>query len=236
MTSPPVSAASRRRPRNALAFLALGTVAGAGFALLNRSVAHRDTAAVDRKVHRKARLPESHPVRRVAEGLHPLGKWWTYVPVSALVSLVLVVSKKQELTRDPRPDTRAAGAAAILGAALTAALMNQVLDDILPQPPAPPGRPSPNHPVFPSGHTFGTASASLSAAWVLTREGLAPAWVAFPVAVAWPLVSAGARMLEDKHWITDVAGGFLAALIFVSPPLAMYEGARHQQSTRSPAR
>jgi membrane-associated phospholipid phosphatase len=118
---------------------------------------------------------------------------------------------------------------------VAAALINKRLDD-LPQPPAPPGRESPDHPVFPSGHAFGTASVALTAAYVLSREELLHPAVAFPLAMTVPVLSSAARMMEEKHWLSDVIGGYLAALTLSSFAAGAYEAARLRLDTPGEAR
>ena len=59
--------------------------------------------------------------------------------------------------------------------------------------------------------------------YVLAREELASAWIAAPIACVFPIVTAAARMMEEKHWITDICGGYLSAVAVSSVPLAVYE-------------
>jgi membrane-associated phospholipid phosphatase len=196
----------------ALVLAAIGVGAGAAFALVTRKVAARVTD-VDREVLDRTGISDAeHPIRRAADAVHPMGKWWTYVPAAALTGVYVVAARR-----------RVAGSLSILAAAGTAVALSHAFDDLLPQPPAPPGRDTPDHPVFPSGHAFGTTTVALAAAYVLTREELAPAAVAFPVALAIPLVTSAARVIEEKHWITDIAGGFLAAIALSSLTSAAYE-------------
>ena len=204
--------------------LLLASASAASFFLLARAVAKRDTASIDRKVQKKVKVPSGEPLRDAAEHIYPIGKWWTYVPAAGVIATSLL------LPGDGRDRStirrRRAGAAAVGLSAITAALLNEILDDVVPQPPAPPGRPSPRHPVFPSGHTFGTASVGLTAAWVFTREGMVSPSIAFPIAFLIPAISAGARMMEEKHWLSDVAGGVLVALTVSSLSLTLYEWER----------
>jgi membrane-associated phospholipid phosphatase len=198
---------------NRAPFLLALTFGSAGaFVLLARAVARRKTAPVDHDVHERTSVEEGHPVRDAAEAAAPIGKWWTYVP-AAVIAGGYVLAKRHQVS----------GAAAIGIAAVAAALINKRFDDLLDQPPAPPGRDTPDHPVFPSGHAFGTSSVALTAAYVLSREGLVPALVAFPVALALPAASSAARLMEEKHWISDIIGGVLAATSLASLALACYE-------------
>jgi hypothetical protein len=86
--------------------------------------------------------------------------------------------------------------------------------------------------VFPSGHTFGPGAVALAAAYVLAREGLAPAGAALPAAFALPLATAGGKLAQQKHWASDVAGGYLVALALAGAAAAAYERARARRPGR----
>jgi len=214
-----------RRDRRHLV-LALGAVAcaaAAGFAALASAVVRRDTAVVDEAARDLTAAPRQHPARRAAEALAPVGKWWTYVPAALGPSIFLLTASGASGSRGRR--SRRAGAGAILAAAATATALNPVFDRWLPQPPAPPGHGSRRKPVFPSGHAFGPSAVSLASAYVLAREGLARPAVAFPVALMVPLVSAGGRMVEEKHWASDVLGGYLGGAAVAAACASVYEAA-----------
>lgn len=200
--------------------LAAGAGSAAAFVLLARAVARLDTAPVDHNVHKKVAVDEEHPVRDVAEKAAPIGKWWTYVPVAAAAATYVLVAAD-----DDDRQSHLAGAAAIVTTAVAAALINKRFDELLDQPPAPPGRDTPDHPVFPSGHAFGTSAVALAAAYVLSREELLPAAIAFPAAFTLPVATSAARLMEEKHWISDIAGGLLAAMSLAAVTLAAYEAA-----------
>ncbi|HYO79585.1 MAG TPA: phosphatase PAP2 family protein [Thermoanaerobaculia bacterium] len=206
--------------RNRAPFFVIAAAgSAAGFWLLARAVARRKTAPADHDLHERIAVDEEHPARDVAERVSPLGKWWTYVPLATIAAAYVAVKAE-----------RHAGGAAILTAAVAAALINKRFDDLLDQPPAPPGRDTPDHPVFPSGHTFGTSAVALTAAYVLSREELAAAYVVFPAALTLPLISATARLMEEKHWVSDIAGGVLAAMTLSSVALAAYEAGRERRT------
>lgn len=205
-------------------FVITAAASAAAFWLLAQAVARRKTAPVDHDVHERIAVDEEHPVRDAAEGVAPIGKWRTYVPLATMAAGYVVVKAEGHA---------AAGAIAIVSAAVAAALINKRFDDLLDQPPAPPGRDTPDHPVFPSGHAFGTSAVALTAAYVLSREELAPGYIAFPAALTLPVVSATARLMEEKHWLTDVVGGALAAMTLTSISLAAYEAVKTRDNTAS---
>lgn len=141
------------------------------------------------------------------------------MPVASITAAAILTrgAVRQQLA------SHAAGAAAIVATGAGAIGLSHVFDDVLPQPPAPPGRDSVNHPVFPSGHAFGTMSVALISAYVLAREEVVPAAIVFPAAMTYPALAAGARIVEEKHWVSDVAGAYLAALCLASAAGAAYE-------------
>lgn len=112
----------------------------------------------------------------------------------------------------------------LAGAGATA--LNPAFDEVLPQPPAPPGHRSRNKPVFPSGHAFGPGAVVFTTAYVAAREGIARPGAAAAAAAAVPLATAGGRVLVEKHWASDVLGGYLAALSLAAACAAVYEVAR----------
>jgi membrane-associated phospholipid phosphatase len=216
--------------------LALGTVAlgaAAGFAVLNAAVVRRETAEADEKVRRRAAPPKGHPVRRAAKKIAPLGKWWTYVP-GALAASVYVLAAPGARDRHAAR-SREIGAGAVLLAGAVATGLNPAFDRWLPQPPTPPGHKGRNRnkPVFPSGHAFGPGAVSLAAAYVLAREEIARPAVTVPVALAVPLALSGGRVLEQKHWASDVLGGLLGGVAVASACLAAYEALGRPSSGRN---
>ncbi len=209
--------------RRALALGAVAAAAAVGFGLLNAAVVRRETAAADEAVRKRARAPRGHPVREAAAKAAPVGKWWTYIPGALGASAYLLAARGEEGERAGR--SRMVGAGAVLLAGTVATVLNPQFDELLPQPPAPPGHPR-GKPVFPSGHAFGPGAVSFSTAYVMAREGLARPALAAPAALAVPLALAGTRMVVEKHWASDVLGGCLAGVVVAATCLAAYEAAR----------
>jgi membrane-associated phospholipid phosphatase len=192
---------------------AVATGAFARLAVLERD---RRLSQEDQKALRKvADGQEKH--RRVAEFLHPLGKWFWYVPAAAAVGATVYAKGSG------RRSERAAGAAAVLLAATASALVNPLFDKVLPQPPPPPGRRSNPKPTFPSGHAFGLGAVALASAYVLHREDVVGPAAAAPIALLPPLIGGAAKVVEQKHWPSEVAGGFLVAVVIASLSVLVYE-------------
>lgn len=205
----------------AVALGAVAAVAAAGFGALAVAVARRDTAHTDETVRRATAADGRGRVHAAAEAVKKVGKWYTYVPAATAAAVAVLTA--------PGPGrggrSRRVGAGAVMLAGTVATAMNPAFDHLLPQPPAPPGHPR-GKPVFPSGHAFGPGAVSLAAAYVLAREGIARPGVAFPAAAAVPVLTAGPRMLVQKHWVSDVLGGLLGGIAVAAACLAAYEATR----------
>jgi membrane-associated phospholipid phosphatase len=215
----PRRAARRAAERRAAALAAGAVVAATGFGALAAASRRRATAPVDEEVRRRAAEAGSGPVaRHVLAAPLPLGKWHAYLPLAVGAAAYVLRA------RGGRGHS-AAGARAVVLAGLLPTALGPAFDRWLPQPPAPPGHPSPRDPVFPSGHTLGPGSVALAAAYVLAREGLLHAGIGVPAAFAMPLVTAGGKLTGQKHWASDVVGGYLGALAVAGACLAAYERA-----------
>jgi undecaprenyl-diphosphatase len=67
---------------------------------------------------------------------------------------------------------------------------------------------------------------------VLIREG-ASAGVVVPLAVALPIASGLTKLYLDKHWLTDVLGGYLLGATIAASAAAGYElGPRPSRAAR----
>jgi membrane-associated phospholipid phosphatase len=96
-------------------------------------------------------------------------------------------------------------------------------DAWLPSRPPPPGRNAPDEPSFPSGHSLRPAALALTAGWVAWREGLLPGPVAAPLALGVPLLFGAVQVPGERHWASDVLGGWLAGLALAGGCAALYE-------------
>jgi membrane-associated phospholipid phosphatase len=199
----------------ALAILAGG--AAAGFAAISVASAKRKTAHLDRKLGPRLAVRRTHPVRKTAVAIGPIGKWYVYLPISVVAAASLLVAGRR------RREPMTAGAIAIVTSAAISALAGPVFDRVLPQPPVPPGQPNRKKPVFPSGHTMGPGAVALTAAYIMVRENIAGARLVAPIALAVPLITASGKVMERKHWVSDVAGGYLAGFAIAAIALTGYE-------------
>ncbi len=81
-------------------------------------------------------------------------------------------------------------------------------------------------PAFPSGHTADSTAVLLTAAWVLSREGIVPARVAFPIAIGLSATTGASRVALGWHWGTDVVGGWLTGIAVAAGSTSLYERLR----------
>lgn len=197
-----------------IALIGGGVGAAIGFTLLARGVKRHRTRHIDGTV-RKA-LPKRHRrVTRVAmQVIDPLGKWYGQTPVAALATAAVWRA------RGPR------AALPIAAASASAASLAWVLEQMMRPRKPPPGRHSPTEPAFPSGHALQTAAVAWTTAYVLVRDGIAPAGGAVPLALALPAVSGLVKLWRDRHWFTDVIGGYLVGATLAATAAAGYEIAR----------
>jgi len=201
----------RIRPRRAGGLAAVvAAVTAAGFAGITALVASDRTRSIDGRVRERI-VRGRRPGRAAATVLGYTGKSWAVG--SAAATLGALVSHRG----------RADGARAIRLSAALGSTASRTFDWMLAHRAPPPGRHKPSEQSYPSGHTLETAAVALVSAYVLWREGLAHARVAFPIALAVPLAEGVGRMYLDRHWATDVLGGLLGGMSVAALCVSGYE-------------
>lgn len=86
---------------------------------------------------------------------------------------------------------------------------------------------------FPSGHTTGATALAFTLARVLYREGLISKRAALAIAAGAPLVMGCYRIIDDEHWATDVAGGWMLGSAIAATVLMPYTRARRPRVRRA---
>ena len=188
----------------------LAGVSAAAFIACSVLVAKGKTRRVDMSILEHTSPGRNHPVRKVARALSPIGNWKTNLFVAS--GIAALIGK-----------TNRVGGLVVLGTALAGFGLNNMFDELFPQPPAPPGQASRFKPVYPSGHTLGPAAIGLTAAHLLAREGRANGALAFPIAAAIPVVLAAGRMVDAHHWASDILGGYLGGVSLAASGAAVFE-------------
>jgi undecaprenyl-diphosphatase len=199
------------RPQRSAALLSLSIAGLIGYAFIARAVSNRRTAADDKEVRdeiQQARAPEGETVAAV---VGPLGKEWLHIPVSAVISGVLL--------------RRGTGARAIvpLLASVGSDVASRVFDRLPPNRKPPPGHPNQQKACFPSGHANETTAVAFTTAYVMAREGRLAAGPAFAVATILAVASPASRMYLDRHWTSDVIAGWCLGAAIAAASAAIYE-------------
>lgn len=201
--------------------LLFGTAALAtlGFVAMTRAALRGKTSRLDRRAQRQwhAAVPpgkaDGAGLKAALRGTTPLGKWWGQIPTALATARTLQRRGKT------------AGALTVLGTSVGAVLLSQVLDRVLSHRQPPPERGEPSKQSYPSGHALQSSALALTTGYVLRREGVAPAWSAAPLGLA-SLAAGAGRLLLDRHWTSDVLGGYLAGIAFGASCAGFYELAR----------
>ena len=202
-----------RRLSPALILLSCAVGGTVAFSLLSSQVKNHSTAHFDGDVRRRFPKRRRRRTRKAANLIGPLGKEWVHAPLAAIAALVL-------WSRGRR-----AAAAAVMASSVASTGLSHVFEAAITQRNPPKGRHKPSEPSFPSGHSLETMAVSLTIAYVLTREDVVDGRVAMPIAIAVPLISGIGRVYLDRHWATDVLGGWLAGTSVAATAAAAYEAA-----------
>lgn len=213
----------RPLPRPLLLVTAAGAVAG--FGLLARAVAHRQTTGSDEtfrdQVQSTRTSVDEGGSSAIGEGTAtatgPLGKEWLHGPLALGLSAYLW--------------HRGAGAEALAPAlASAAAELQSRLCDRYPLRRVPPGHPHQGKPSFPSGHALESSAVGITAAYVLSRERIVDPIPAFGVAVGLSAASTAGRIYLDRHWLSDVLGGWLLGVATAAVCAVAYDAAKLRSS------
>lgn len=187
---------SRGYPGWLIPSLALA-VAGSAAAVAFR----RPRNALDRRLRGELVERQHGRLRAAARALGPLGKPYGHLPLA--IATGGVVARRTGSWRAGLP---------VVAASILAAAASEAGERYLPARRPPPGRHKPSEPSFPSGHAMETAAVATAAAMALGRAGVGRRAVVVPAAVLVPLLSGAAKLYLDRHWATDVLGGWAAGV------------------------
>jgi undecaprenyl-diphosphatase len=200
-----------------LLLLGAGLGAAAGFAALARGVATRRTRSLDARARKQFPKRRRKHTKRAANAFGPIGKEYVHLPIALATSAYVYRRTEHPLA-----------AAAIMLSSASSTTASRVFERLLWHRRPPPGRRQPSERSFPSGHSLETTAVTLTMAYIAAREGLVSPLIAAPVAIAVPLISGLGRLYLDRHWTTDVAGGWLAGLAIASWCGAVYETSKSE--------
>jgi undecaprenyl-diphosphatase len=196
--------------RNELALGAVSLASAAAFGVLTSKTLEPRTIFHDLKL--RSLIPRyGKKSKKVAVQFGYLGKEWAVLPAAAAVAAKLFI------------EDRDAGAAAVLGGTIAAIAASHLFDATLPQKTPPPGRRAPASPHYPSGHALHSATTLGVGSWVLARERMANRKALGTGAAVIAVALGFDRLVQDRHWTSDVVGGWLAALSLAGASAAAYE-------------
>jgi undecaprenyl-diphosphatase len=205
--------ASSTRIALLLSASALSTLA---YLLVSDEVRRKKTRRVDRTMRSKTPQPSksADPVGHAAAmATGPLGKWYGHLP--AALGTAWNFHRRR----------RTAAALAVAGTSLGAIVLSRVLDRVMAHHEPPPGRTEPGKQSYPSGHALETTAVSIVSGYALLREGLATPFVTLPLATA-SVASGLGRLALDRHWASDLVGGYCAGIAFGTACAGFYEWRR----------
>lgn len=184
-----------------------------GFGYTATLVARGRTERADNEARDELQAARAPAGDVAAKASGHLGKEYLHFPVSVALALGL--------------RQRGAGLRATVPvlASVASELVNRLVTQTLHIRVVPPGHPEhwKDKPSFPSGHAMETTAVAVASAYVLAREGIAPAGPAFVAAGFAAAASTAGRLVLDRHWITDVIGGALLGLAIAAASGAAYE-------------
>jgi membrane-associated phospholipid phosphatase len=176
-------------------------------------VARHRTDDADNRAREELQAVRAPAADAAAVASGPLGKEYLHVPVTAGLGLAL-----------RRHGTGARSAVPLL-ASLLSELLNRAATRAMPIKVVPSGHPEyhKRKPSFPSGHALETTAVSLTCAYVLAREAILPATVAFTGAGVLSGASTVGRLVLDRHWVTDAIAGSLLGVAVAAAAASVYE-------------
>lgn len=214
--------------RNAKPLLGTGFATSAALAGLGSLVLRGTTKPFDNRIRRYFPRYRRSRTKRTTETLGPIGKTWLHLSVTGAVAGYLLLRGKS-----------VDSATTVILSSLASYGASGAAEKFLPRRQAPWGRLSITEPSFPSGHALRAATVSLVTAYVLLRENVGHRRIAVPLALSVLPITALHALYLDRHWATDIVGGWLGGMAIGSVCAYGYEVAQSRKKeprTKSRAR
>ena len=214
-----VANAGSMRIKNSGTLLGAHVASTAALAGLGALVLRGATGPFDDTVRAQFPRYRRSRTKRTTETLGPIGKTWLHLTVTGGVAGYLLLKGKG-----------VDSATTVILSSLAAYGASGAAEKFLPRRHAPWGRWSITEPSFPSGHALRAATVTLVTSYVLVRENVCDRKVAIPVALAIPPLTALHALYLDRHWATDIIGGWLGGVAIASACAYGYETAQARKA------
>jgi len=201
--------------RNSRALLAANLASTAALGALGPLVLRGSTKPFDDAVRGYFPRYRRSRTKRTTETLGPIGKTWLHLTVtSGVAGYLLLLGKGVD------------SATTVILSSIASYGASGAAERFLPRRHAPWGRLSFTEPSFPSGHAMRAATVTMVTAYVLVRENVGSRKTAVPIVMAIPALTALHALYFDRHWATDIIGGWLAGAAIASGCAYGYEVAQ----------
>ena len=120
-------------------------------------------------------------------------------------------------------------ATTVILSSIASSVASGAAERFLPRRQAPWGRFSITEPSFPSGHATRSSTVTLVTAYVLVRENIGTRQTAAPIALSIAALTALHALYLDRHWASDIIGGWLAGVAIASGCAYGYEVAQSRK-------
>jgi undecaprenyl-diphosphatase len=217
-----------RKPRRELIVLA----AVGSAATIGRLAATGKTRGLDRGCRRQMKRVHTNSLSRAAKVATAFGEPAAQLSLASLVGLAL--ARRSALRENRHRDARGAriAAASPLVATLTAIATHHAIKLVFKR-----RRPGgalirgKTEPSFPSGHASVTTATVGASVYALIRHDIVPANAA-PFAAGLPLAVGLSRVYLDKHWASDVIGGWLVGVGIAAGASSLYDTATNSSTQK----
>jgi hypothetical protein len=190
----------------------IAALASLGFALATAAVTRGMTAKLDTRARRGAHQSRGRGAlaNRLGGGPPRTGKWWTHLPPSFWTALRL------------QRQGRTAGAMTIAATATVAAVLPKILAHALQRRLPLFARHQASTRTYPNGRALQASAMALTTGYVLYREGVGLRWTGAPLGLA-SLGAGAGRWLLDRHFTSDIIGGYCAGVALGAAAAGVYE-------------